>query len=268
MISPAHRDVAYQVAVLIERESAKATLRPWDALLAGLVAGLRDLFGRAADALAYNIRHLGQGTVEDPLFWQHFDAEVQDELAAGLGQIARLGAVDARAALPSVTVQVNWGLVNQNAVTAAQTQVGELITGIDATTREAVREAVAEWVQSGQPLDALTEKIRGLGAFSEQRARLIAQTESTNAYAIGNAQAWEAAGVLPAAFKPSAHVGCRCYLQPFRLENGQTVMVWYTAQDERVCTQPIETPWGTVGGCRELHDTIVSAGPWMGTSKP
>ncbi len=97
----------------------------------------------------------------------------------------------------------------------------------------------------------------------KERARLIAQTESTGAYASGNAEAWQEAGAKPAVFKPPAHPGCRCYLQPKKLGD-IWVMVWYTARDELVCEAPIDTPWGKVNGCKALHRVVVSEGPKLG----
>lgn len=255
----------------LTRAAAKASYRPWNALEQALAEILTGLLALEAARLVRAIEQAGSAAaVEDAAFWQDHRDMLADELSMLLAQIARQGAQDGRESVSGLTVGlgVNWGLVNQNAVAAAQTQVGALIAGVTETARAAVREAVAEWIQSGQPLSALTQKIQSLTAFSPARARMIAQTESTNAFALGNATAWEAAGVLPAAFKPAAHVQCRCYLQPLRLDDGTTVMVWYTAHDERVCTQEIETPWGSVDGCAALHNTIVSRGAWMGSKKP
>jgi hypothetical protein len=119
-------------------------------------------------------------------------------------------------------------------------------------------------------LPDLIERITGLqhptggSLFGPVRAEMIAVTEATNVYAEANAIAWQAAGVLPAVFKPAGHVRCRCWLTTKRLPDGRRVMVWQTARDELVCTQDITTPWGVVQGCRELHNVIVSECEYLG----
>jgi hypothetical protein len=35
-------------------------------------------------------------------------------------------------------------------------------------------------------------------------------------------------------------------------------------EDEEVCTEDIETPWGYVAGCKDLDDTVISDGPYGG----
>jgi len=57
---------------------------------------------------------------------------------------------------------------------------------------------------------------------------------------------------------------CRCWLQPHKMPDGTWVMVWYTARDDLVCTQPLDTPWGTKKGCREMHKMIVSKDQYGG----
>lgn len=263
MTSLAHKAAAARVASLLERTAAKASARPWDVLEAALYAALVRLLADEGDSLAKLVLARGALAADDAQWWQHHTALVADELAASLAQVARLGAIMGRETL-TPGLAVNWGLVNQQAVAWAGQHAGELVRGIEPVTRAAIRDAVSEWAASGAQLSDLAARIRGLDAFSEARARRIAQTESTNAFAAGNAQAWEAAGVAPAVFKPAAHPNCRCYLQPYRMADGREVMVWYTAVDERVCTQRIETPWGPVDGCRDLHNVIVSSGPWLG----
>lgn len=244
--------------------------RRWDTLEAAFYAALAKLLSEQSGSLADLVQSSGVGAVNNFEWWSLHEAALADEFSHNLGALARLGAQAGREAV-NPSFGINWGLVNRSAVDWAGQHAGELVRNIDATTRAGVQQAVSEWAESGQPLSALADRIRGLsdsGVFSPQRARVIAQTESTNAYARGNVLAWQATGMQPVVYAPAAHVGCRCYLQPYRLPTGEMVAVWYTAHDERVCTQPLETPWGTVAGCRALHDTIVSSGPWLGTKKP
>jgi hypothetical protein len=274
VISPAHRQAAERVALYLTSQQAKATARPWTALEAAFYEILRRLLADEANSLAANIlAHGSTAAVNDATWWAFHQAQLLDELAHQTGLIARLGAQAAREALGQPAIAVNWGLVNRGAVDWASSHAAALVRNVEPVTRQAVQQAVSDWAASGQPLSNLAGRIRDLssaegGAFSPARAQRIAQTESTNAFAQGNVLAWEAAGVQRAAYQPAAHVNCRCYLQPFRMPDGTFVMVWYTAHDERVCVQPLETPWGEVAGCRNLHDTIVSHGQWLGQKKP
>jgi len=111
-------------------------------------------------------------------------------------------------AATKAAINLNWQLVNQDARQWA-TQYGyELIDGITDTTRARMQTALDEWITAGEPLSRLTERVTAI--FNDpQRAAAIAATESTRAYAEGNNQVWQAAGV------------------PER--------EWRTAVDERVC---------------------------------
>lgn len=140
-------------------------------------------------------------------------------------------------------VGVDFALVNEAVREWASRYSYELVRGITDTTRDALQRAVADWVQSGQPLDALAEQLAPL--FGETRARMIAVTEVTRAFAEGNRETWRASGIvggmrwntardelvcpicepldgqedaLDGDFHgngpPPAHVNCRCWLSP------------------------------------------------------
>jgi hypothetical protein len=172
--------------------------------------------------------------------------------------------------LGNTAMSVDWNLANERAEQWARDHAGQLIRQVTDTTKQAVADQVAEWAQSSEGLQGLIDRVAGLTdddakpIFNRARAERIAVTEATNTYGGANATAWAAAGYAPAAYKPGAHVGCRCYLQPWRTKDGIKVLVWYTARDERVCSRPLKTPWGPVTGCREMHRTIVSEGPMLG----
>ncbi len=103
------------------------------------------------------------------------------------------------------------------AISLAQTQVGLLISGIDETTLRAVREAITLFVETpGMTLAQLIEIL----PFSEERARLIAISETTRAF--GEAE-------LMAALE----------LQK-QFPNVEVVIKWFTNNDPRVCVICIE----------------------------
>lgn len=139
--------------------------------------------------------------------------EVDAAMAAGLTvavtrmleQAALAGVAQAQIELGSVGV--DWGLVNQDALAWARGYAGELVRGLNATTRDVLRQEIAAWIESGEPLDVLARRLAPM--FGELRGRVIAETEVTRAFAEGQHQAFQRAGVER--------------------------WTWHTANDERVC---------------------------------
>jgi len=156
----------------------------------------------------------------------------------------------------SVGGGADWATVNADAAAWARNYVGELITRVTATTRGAVREAVASWVETGAKLPDLVKVLEP--TFGKRRAELISATEVTRAFDEANDRVRQRIG-LPATMKKApAHPGCRCATRPVLLKSGEWVIVWYTVRGDRVCRQPLDTPWGRVNGCHDLHGMIVS----------
>jgi hypothetical protein len=48
------------------------------------------------------------------------------------------------------------------------------------------------------------------------------------------------------------------------MPNGDMVLAWAAANDERMCKQTIKTPFGDVAGCGDLHRRVVSEGEHLG----
>mgnify|MGYP001563048491 FL=1 len=137
-------------------------------------------------------------------------------------------------------IGVDWGLVNTEAQQWAQAHAAELAKGLTATTRGQAQQVIADWVASGEPMPKLVGRLVAQ-AGTERRALLIAQTESTNAFAAGNRIAWKESGVvkreewnttqservcpicrplngkvsrLGQGPRPAIHPGCQCWLTP------------------------------------------------------
>ena len=84
------------------------------------------------------------------------------------------------------------------------------IQNVTNTTRRTVREAVAAWIETAEPLPELEKALTyPHGPFSKQRAELIASTEVTRAYAEANNKVFQSVGIPPAIFLPPAHPRCR-----------------------------------------------------------
>ena len=146
------------------------------------------------------------------------DATFRDVLQRALVDASDLGVQVAVEQLSGVSIGFDWTLVNTRARENARQYAAQLVSQITETTRGNIREAVARFIDNGEPLPALIRDLRATG-FSARRAKLIAATEVTGAFARANSQAYVESGVVE-------------------------FMEWRTARDERVC--PI---------CGKLHGT-------------
>lgn len=80
----------------------------------------------------------------------------------------------AQLSLPDADI---FGQVNERAVDYASARAAELVTGIDETTRDELRSIISSGLEENIGLAGITERIKDAYSFSEERARLIAQTE-------------------------------------------------------------------------------------------
>lgn len=159
------------------------------------------------------------------------------KLAVDMGKQAAIG------------IGVQWGLVNDAVVAWAKEHTLIEVSKIGTTTQKMVQDKVSDWIASGEPLSVLENDPQFLQAFGKVRAKRIAVTEVTNAYAGGNLETYKNSGVvdykrwntaggdvceicmslegqevpLDAMFidfagmqydRPPAHVNCRCWIQP------------------------------------------------------
>jgi SPP1 gp7 family putative phage head morphogenesis protein len=171
-------------------------------------------------------------------------ATFRDVLERTLIDSTDLGVTVALDQLEGAGIAFDWTLVNARAREVARNQIGMLIQRINETTLATVREATSRWIQNGEPLSALVRDLRNTG-FSSRRAKLIAATETTNAFNVGNLQTYRESGVVAmeewrtamdertcpicaslngkrvplggwfdGRYRPSAHPGCRCWTVP------------------------------------------------------
>lgn len=265
-------ETAEDVREIFDLAGKKALIRswrPWSAFEERLADETERALRRQAEAAIEKIRTDGEDAI-DAAFWQAQRTEMLNALEPVLISLAARSVERVRQSLGKTGVSINWNLANDNATAWARQNAGEKITKVTETTKRMVGNEVADWSQSSEGLDGLIKRIQemtdeeGGAIFNRRRAETIAITEATNTYAGANVQAWQAAGYAPAVYRPAAHIKCRCYLQPKKLQDGSRVMVWYTARDERVCTQNLTTPWGTVEGCKGLHGMCISEGTHLG----
>lgn len=132
----------------------------------------------------------------------------RDALRQALMDGVDLGVAVAVKQFETVGFSFDWTLTNKNARDWAETHSAELIRGIDATTKEHVRQQIGQWINNGDPLSSLSKSLEI--TFGKKRAELIASTEVTRSFAEANHQAYKDSNVVK------------------KIE-------WRTAKDELVC---------------------------------
>ncbi len=146
-----------------------------------------------------------------PEFWE----EAGEELAAVIRPFAAdvyLAAAQRLLDDPTMgVIGVEWGLVNQRAAEWARQYSFDLVTGINDTSRAAIREAVENFFAQQQTIGELRKKLGEI--YSPVRAEMIATTEVTRAAAQGELEFQNQLSALGV----------------------QTRQVWQTNIDERVC---------------------------------
>jgi hypothetical protein len=75
--------------------------------------------------------------------------------------------------------------IHERAVTWSEDNVGELISGIDETTRDAIRTEITDGLAAGKTRDEIAAGLEENWAFDEKRALLIANTEIADANSQG-----------------------------------------------------------------------------------
>jgi hypothetical protein len=150
-----------------------------------------------------------EGKQIDAAFWSEEENTLFRLIFPLLQSIALVGGTVALADLNAVvSIGVDWGLVNANAVSWARAYGYELVKGITDTTAKFLQTEIADWMQSGQPLDELISRIAPM--YGPVRAGMIASTEVTRAFDEGNDLVWKESQVVEAS-------------------------TWRTAEDELVC---------------------------------
>lgn len=144
---------------------------------------------------------------------------MRDILSRALQDSADLGVSVAVRQFENVGYGFDYTLANENARNWALRYTDDVLAQLGTTTSRIVGQAVGRWVDNGEPLERLVRDIAP--AFGRQRAKLIAATEITRAYAEGSKEAYIASGVVKK-------------------------LVWQASMDERVCIY-----------CGGLHGKVV-----------
>lgn len=106
-------------------------------------------------------------------------------------------AVDAvKEALAGIGVNLSSNLVdqvNQRAVSAARDRAADLVSEITEATRNMIRDAIADGLDQNIGRDAIVHNIADGGAFDDDRAELIADTEIARANSTGALEGYKGA---------------------------------------------------------------------------
>jgi high potential iron-sulfur protein len=115
-----------------------------------------------------------------------FDLADLTDLAEGefASYLSDMGESSAQALLAQVGLDEDdaiTGRVSSGAVAAAREQAADLVSQIDDSTRDMLRDVIADGLEQNVGLSGIIDMIQNSAAFSEERATLIAQTEVRNA---------------------------------------------------------------------------------------
>lgn len=199
-------------------------------------------------------------------FWQQEHEWLAKLVQPRMQTLAAVGIGQAEKKLAQLGIYFDNSLVHQQAASWARTYTDQLLQQFETRTQGMVGEKLAGWIETpGQSMGDLVELLKPVLDDNAARAWTMAVTETTRAYAEGNNLAYQAAGVPGMAFKPPAHINCRCDTAVRRLRRkNEWVVVWLTERDGLVCQRTVQTPWGPVAGCKALHGLIISQGDYLG----
>lgn len=166
------------------------------------------------------------------------DQALRNSVSRMLHDGADLGVSVAVRQMDNIGFGFDYTLANVAARDWAARHTDDLLLQLADTTEQGVGQAVARWIESAEPLQALIDTLTPF--FGAARAENIASTEVTRAYAEGNKQAWRESGVV-------------------------AEVEWRTAQDELVC--PICGPLSEKR--RRLNNSIDGNEPFdVGVTSP
>lgn len=163
------------------------------------------------------------------------DQQLRDAVSRALQDGVDLGVSVAVDQLGRVGIGLDYTLPHVAAREWALRYTDELLVQMGATTRAGVGQAIARWVDNGEPLQALISDLQPF--FGPRRAELIASTEVTRAYGEGALVTYREAGFGESepTQKVPVHPRCRCWITVRINDDGSADYIFNTSRDERVC---------------------------------
>lgn len=176
----------------------------------------------------------------------------KEQMLETMTQASTYGVKQAQAGVVG-SVGLDWHLVNEDARKWAEQYAYSKIVDVNETSRRVLREKVSNWIVSGKPLPELIRDKKLVYLFGPKRAKMIAITEVTRAYAEANQMVFQQAGVKKRRWNtgndelvclicrplngkvvdinepfpggimlPPAHPNCRCWITPVVEEDATT----------------------------------------------
>ena len=252
-----------QVTLKAPRPSPGRNINPSGRMMRAMERDAEARLARALNALRIRmmqgVNEMNVVTLPQRLARQDVLQPFADAVTAVIRDIALAGAdfgreqveryvfgTEKRVDIPEL-ISVGWELINTAAEEFARRYSYELVTGITRVTRDRLQKEVSAFVTNQESLNQLARRISSeRGPFGPVRAKMIAVTETTRAFAEGNQIAWRESGVIERKRwnasndelvcpicgpldgnvvnidekfdggyeSPPAHVNCRCWITP------------------------------------------------------
>jgi len=140
----------------------------------------------------------GKGLVNDVLglaVWKDFTQALTGVLLPSIEDMMHTAVGNAIDVAMPATISVDRDGVHADVADWARKHAGDLIDGIDKTTKRRVRVNLVNWIEAGEPLSALEKRMTSIFE-APWRAKMIAVTETTRAFAYANEETWRSSEVI------------------------------------------------------------------------
>ena len=132
--------------------------------------------------------------------WAALEGLLQAQVLEMIQAIYDQAHVSAKAEVDNLGLMVNWSIFDAAAREQALAYGYDLIKQVNASTQQQIGKAIARWIETPADFDALVEDIWKLVPENpfpnmRDRARTIAQTETTRVYAMSRLGSFNAAGL-------------------------------------------------------------------------
>lgn len=155
---------------------------------------------RGPDKLAKAVTVQDINRALDALHDAPWAADIRAQLQAALAALASDRSAAAMAQLESLVEEAQFaallGQANTDAIAWAEARVGNLVTDVTATTRQAINDLTARAVEGGWTNTELANQLEDAYGFSSDRALMIARTETAEAETQGTLAGYRASGVV------------------------------------------------------------------------
>ena len=185
------------------RPAVRAAEKAIKGIMAAALASAKEKAVWAVQAKAMKVQKASADDF-DQLWDPKEKAKLQGELADALGDMAQDAADAALSQVsayiletdPEADLDAMLKQANERAIAWADDRAAELVTQVDDTTRSGIRDLVEQALADGLSNDELADRIGNWTGFDEDRALMIARTETAFADVQGNLAGWKQSGVV------------------------------------------------------------------------